>query len=218
MRLKLSAFFLPAVLGVSIAVAGCRTQPQVIPPDLSAAESFQRAQDAADAGDYALAIRYYKTFRDNNPNNPDRDIWALYEIAFNYHKMGKNATAAPLLDQLLQLYQNDTGNLPAAPRILAQKLKDRLGPEVAPAAAPSTAGSPAAASAAPAPAAPVTAAPAAPAAAPAAPATAAPAAPAAAPAAPVTAAPAAPAAAPAAPDTAAPAPAPSSPATPAPAQ
>jgi tetratricopeptide (TPR) repeat protein len=203
MRLKLSFFFLPAVLCVSIAVVGCRTQPQVIPPNLSAAESFQRAQDASDAGDYVLAIRYYKTFLDNNPNNPDRDIWALYEIAFNYHKMGKNATAAPLLDQLLQQYLNDTGNLPAAPRILAQKLKDRLGPDIAPTTAPSTAGSPAAAPAAPAPAAPVTAAPGAPAAAPAAP---------------DTAAPAAPAAARAAPDTAAPPPAPSSPATPAPAQ
>jgi hypothetical protein len=205
MRLKPSFFFLAAVLCVSIAVVGCRTQPQVIPTDLSGAESFQRAQDASDAGDYALAIRYYKTFLENNPNSSDRDIWALYEIAFNYHKMGKNAIAAPLLDQLLQQYQNDTGNLPAAPRILAQKLKERFGPEVTPAAAPSTAASPGAAPAtsAPAPATPVTVAPAAPAPAPAAP---------------VTAAPAAPAPVPAAPDTAAPAPAPSSPATPAPAQ
>jgi hypothetical protein len=209
MRLKLSFFFLPALFCVSIAVVGCRTQPQVISPNLSAAESFQRAQDASDAGDFALAIRYYKTFLDNNPNNPDRDIWALYEIAFNYHKMGKNATAAPLLDQLLQQYSNDTGNLPAAPRILAQKLKDRLGPEITSAAAPSTAGSPAAAPAAPAPAAPAPAVPA-----PAEPGAAAPAAPAPVPAAP---APASAAPASAVPDTATPA-TPSSPATPAPAQ
>ena len=127
MKLKLSFLFIPAVLSVSIAVVSCRTQPQVISPDLSAAESFQRAQDAADGGDYALAIRYYRSFLDNNPNIPDRDIWALYEIAFNYHKMGKNANAVALLDQVLQQYQNDTGTLPAAPRILALKLKDRLG-------------------------------------------------------------------------------------------
>ncbi|MGO9410344.1 MAG: tetratricopeptide repeat protein [Spirochaetia bacterium] len=163
MKLKLSFLFIPAVLSVSIAVVSCRTQPQVISPDLSAAESFQRAQDAADGGDYALAIRYYRSFLDNNPNIPDRDIWALYEIAFNYHKMGKNANAVALLDQVLQQYQNDTGTLPAAPRILALKLKDRLGPVVAAAAAASAssaANSPAAAT--PAPDSPATASPAAP--------------------------------------------------------
>ncbi len=128
MMLRLKIFLsIPLALCAVMMVQGCRTQPKVIPPDLSPAESFQRAQDAADAGDYALAIRYYTTFRDNNPNNSERDIWALYEIAFSYHKMGKNQTAVTFLDQLLQQYQTDTtGTLPPAPRILAQKLKDRL--------------------------------------------------------------------------------------------
>jgi len=178
MKLKVSvSFLIPVALCAMLGLESCRTQPKVIPPDLSAAESFQRAQDAADGGDYALAIRYYTTFRENNPNNRDRDIWALYEIAFNYHKMGKNAIAIGFLDQLLQQYQGDTGDLPAAPRILAQKLKDRLGPIVpaaAPAAAAPQAAAPASAAAAPAaeapaPAEPTPAAPAAPA--PAAPAT-----------------------------------------------
>ena len=57
------------------------------------------------------------TFRENNPNNRERDAWALYEIAFNYHKMGKNATAMTFLDQLLQQYQEgDPGTFPR-PRV-----------------------------------------------------------------------------------------------------
>ena len=66
------------------------------------------------------------TFLQNHPENKDRDAWAQYEIAFNYHKMGRNATAVTYLDQLLQQYQAGDDTLPAAPRILAQKLKDRL--------------------------------------------------------------------------------------------
>jgi tetratricopeptide (TPR) repeat protein len=149
-----SMFVIPLALGMVIAVAGCQTEPKVIPTDLSAAESFQRAQDAADNGNYSLAIRYYRTFRENNPTNADRDIWALYEIAFNYHKMGKNATAMTFLDQLLQQYQNNTGTLPPAPRILAQDLKDRLSPLVAAAPAKAAAADPAAVPPAPAPSAP----------------------------------------------------------------
>ncbi len=145
-----SMFVVPLALGMVIAVAGCQTEPKVIPTDLSAAESFQRAQDAADNGNYALAIRYYRTFRENNPTNTDRDIWALYEIAFNYHKMGKNTTAMTFLDQLLQEYQNNTGTLPPAPRILAQDLKDRISPLVASASAKAAAADPAAVPPAPA--------------------------------------------------------------------
>jgi len=150
MKRTQTLLFLPTVLCLAVALEGCASQPKAIPPDLSAAEVFQRAQDAADKGDYALAIRYYTTFRENNPNNPDRDIWALYEIAFNSHKMGKDATALALLDQLLKQYQSDTGNLPPAPRILALKLKERLVPIVPPpSTTPATASAPAATASAP---------------------------------------------------------------------
>jgi outer membrane protein assembly factor BamD (BamD/ComL family) len=117
---------IPIALCAILTLQGCNSQPKVIPADLGAAESFQRAQDASGRGDYALAIRYYTSFRDNHPDNSDRDVWALYEIAFNYHKMGKNAMAVTLLDQLLRQYQTDNGTLPPAPRILAQKIRDRL--------------------------------------------------------------------------------------------
>ncbi len=108
----------------AVLLGSCRSQPVVIPATLSAAESFQRAQDATDAGNYPLAIRYYTEFRTNNPDNKDRGIWALYEIAFNYHKMGNDVKAVEILNQILQEYQTGTDTLPPAPRILAQELKD----------------------------------------------------------------------------------------------
>ena len=118
---------------VGAALAGCKSTPVVIPDDLSAAETFQRAQDASDAGDYLLAIRYYTTFQDKHPESKDRAIWASYEIAFNYHKMGKNAQALGLLDDLLKQYDAPTDTLPPAPRVLAQKLRDRIAETLKPA-------------------------------------------------------------------------------------
>ena len=116
-------FFATLAMCLAVLVAGCRTQPPNISPDLGAAETFQHAQDASDGGNYSLAIRYYSAYRESHPDNKDRDIWALYEIAFNYHKMGKTAKAIEILDQLLQQYQTDGNTLPPAPRILAQELK-----------------------------------------------------------------------------------------------
>jgi len=140
-------------------LASCKSAPLVIPADLPPAEIFQRAQDAADSGNYALAIRYYTAFRENHPDIADRNAWAQYEIAFNYHKMGKNAMAVSLIDQLLKLYQTAGDTLPPAPRILALKLKDRLaavtasGPAASAPAADAAVANPAA-SAGPAPAGP----------------------------------------------------------------
>ena len=107
-------------------LAGCKTQPVVIPDNLSAAETFQRAQDASDRGDYNLAIRYYSVFKEKHPDNLDRDAWASYEIAFAWHMLGNNEKAVASCDELLKQYDNDTGTMPPAPRVLAQKLRDRL--------------------------------------------------------------------------------------------
>lgn len=127
MKLEWSASRLLLVtlsIWLAVLAAGCRTQPASISSSLGPAETFQRAQDASGAGNYALAIRYYTAYRDSHPDNKDRDIWALYEIAFNYHKMGKTTKAIEILDQLLKQYQTEGNTLPPAPRILAQKLKE----------------------------------------------------------------------------------------------
>ena len=52
--------------------------------------------------------------------------WASYEIAFLYHKMGKNELSLSLINDLLAQYDNERRQLPPAPRVLALKLKARL--------------------------------------------------------------------------------------------
>jgi len=107
-------------------LGSCASGPVIIPPGLSAAEVFQRAQDASDRGDYLLAIRYYDIVPSSFPDDVNHVTWASYEIAFLYHKMGKPAQSLELITQLLDKYDKQGDRLPPAPRILAVKLKARL--------------------------------------------------------------------------------------------
>jgi hypothetical protein len=104
----------------------CASRATVIPAGLSAAEIFQRAQDASDRGNYALGIRYYSLIPVSYPDDVSHVTWASYEIAFLYHKMGKNATSLSLINDLLDKYAKVGDTLPPAPRVLASKLKPRL--------------------------------------------------------------------------------------------
>ncbi len=117
---------------------GCKSVPTEIPPDLSPADYFQKAQEATDAGRYAVALKYYESFLEKYPEERDRDLWARYEIALLHSKMKDTATALRLLDELLALYSGeDAAQLPQGPRILAEKVKARLlasMPKTAPAA------------------------------------------------------------------------------------
>ena len=107
-------------------LAGCASQPTSVPAGLSAAEIFQRAQDAADSSNYPTSIMFYSQVEKSYPDDIDHVIWAQYEIAFLYHKMGKNDTALGLLNVLLDRYAKEGDALPPAPRVLAQDLKARL--------------------------------------------------------------------------------------------
>ena len=93
---------------------------------LSAEELFQRAQDASDKGNNQLAIDYYAAVPEKFPDDTAHGIWATYEIAFLYRKMGKNQDALALINQILDRYAKDGSSLPPAPQILAQKLKIKL--------------------------------------------------------------------------------------------
>jgi outer membrane protein assembly factor BamD (BamD/ComL family) len=105
----------------------CKSVPTEIPPELSPADFFQRAQEASDAGKYALALKYYESFLERYPEERDRGLWARYEIALLHSKMKENATAVRLFDELLALYSaEDAAQLPQAPRILAEKIKAQL--------------------------------------------------------------------------------------------
>jgi len=116
-------------------LGACASQAKVVTDGLTAAEIFQRAQDAVSHGDYAAGIAYYTVVPKNFPDDVDHVTWAAYEIGFLYHKMGKNSTAMTMMKDLLARYDTAGDTLPPGPKILAQKLIDRLSPAAAPAAA-----------------------------------------------------------------------------------
>jgi outer membrane protein assembly factor BamD (BamD/ComL family) len=118
------------IMGLAVCLAlfaaGCASSPSVADvSSLSPAEIFQKAQDASDKTDYSLALQYYRLFQDKFPGDTERQAWAAYEIAFTYHKMGNDMTALTLLDELLARYAKGE-KLPEAPRILAEKAKERI--------------------------------------------------------------------------------------------
>jgi tetratricopeptide (TPR) repeat protein len=118
-------------------LGGCRSVPTEIPPDLSPADYFQKAQEASDAGKFELALKYYGSFLERYPDERDRGLWARYEIALLHSKLKDRTTALRLLDELLALYAGeDAAGLPQGPRILAEKIKARLQAEEPPAEPP----------------------------------------------------------------------------------
>jgi outer membrane protein assembly factor BamD (BamD/ComL family) len=126
-RIRGRTALLGAACGVALALLGaCASGPVSIPSGLSAAEIFQRAQDASDRGDYPLGIRYYSMIPTSYPDDIAHMTWASYEIAFLHHKMGKDDLALSLLDELLARYDTEGDKLPPGPHILATKLKARL--------------------------------------------------------------------------------------------
>jgi outer membrane protein assembly factor BamD (BamD/ComL family) len=129
LRPATTVVLLLASIGAVLFVAACRSAPPVVTEGLSAAEIFQLAQDAAEKGNSVAAIRYYEAFKEKRPDDRERVAWASYEIAFLYHKLKKNDKALALLDELLAVYANEGDGLPAAPRILAEKLKSRIEPK-----------------------------------------------------------------------------------------
>jgi outer membrane protein assembly factor BamD (BamD/ComL family) len=121
-------FLLLALAAVAF-LAGCASTPAEIPQGLTAAEVFQHAQDAVDKTDYALALRYYATVKSAYPDDLTHVVWADYEIAFLNHKLGKNAEALALINEMLDTYKDSWDTLPpetSAPRVLAEKLQTRL--------------------------------------------------------------------------------------------
>ena len=107
-------------------LGGCKSTPPPLDQELSPTGFFQKAQEASDAGKYALASRYYEAFLVKYPDERDRGLWARYEIALLKHKMGDDAGALSLFDELLALYASGPSDLPQGPRILAEKLKTKI--------------------------------------------------------------------------------------------
>jgi outer membrane protein assembly factor BamD (BamD/ComL family) len=123
------AFLLTALALVPLLgwLGACKTTSVTIPATLTPADLFQKAQEASDAGRYPLALEYYKAFQERFPDERDRNLWARYEIALLHHKMGDDATAVRMFDELLAEYSGENAaELPQGPRILAEKVKARI--------------------------------------------------------------------------------------------
>jgi outer membrane protein assembly factor BamD (BamD/ComL family) len=137
MKRLLPAFLLAALcLSAAFLAVSCKSAPPVSTEGLSAAEIFQRAQDAAEKGDSTAAIRYYEAYKQMRPDDRERGAWASYEIAFLYFKEKDEAKALALIEALLAEYAADPADLPPGPRILADKLKARIQAENPPKAPP----------------------------------------------------------------------------------
>ena len=119
-------FKLVAIAALASLLLVCSSVPEEIEEGLTPMEYFQRAQEASDSGRYALSMAYYEKFQEQYPEEQDRNVWAEYEIALLYHKMGKNQVALERFEALLERYESGEPNLPDGPKILAEKVKVRI--------------------------------------------------------------------------------------------
>ena len=106
---------------------GCLSTIDPYAEEVTSIDLFQNAYEATEAGRYALAISYYEAIQERFPDDVRGNLWASFEIAFLYHKMGKNEEALKRFEDLLTRYEGEEGNLlPQAPRILAEKVTEEI--------------------------------------------------------------------------------------------
>lgn len=126
MKLSTLKLLLIAVAG-ALFLLSCQTGPPEIPEDMSQAEMFQRAQEALDDENYDAALAYYREFLERFPEDTGNRMAARYEIAFIYYKKGDYDTAEQQFQDLLAEYEEPVPEeLPVWPRVLAEKLLDKI--------------------------------------------------------------------------------------------
>jgi len=138
-----------ALLLIGTTLLACRSQVDPYELDLTWEGYSQGANEARDQGDYKLAIRYYEAFKDKHPEDLYGNLWASYEIAFCTYKMKKYDAAEEMLVDLLNRYERlaeredlQEGEAPAGPRILAEKVLEKVREKTTPAQPPVTTGQP----------------------------------------------------------------------------
>jgi outer membrane protein assembly factor BamD (BamD/ComL family) len=102
-------------------VSACLSGPVDIPPDVTAEEIIQRAQEASDRNRYKTALQYYQALLDRNLTNIDLVCTAEYEIAFIHYKQKKYDQARTEFNELLERYDTpDEELLPQQYKILSR--------------------------------------------------------------------------------------------------
>ena len=118
----------------AVLITSCQTPAPVIMEQMTPPEYFQAARDAAARRNHPAAMAFYQTYLErypaaDHPQETKRNLWAEYEIAFLYHKLGDDGTAIALLGALIAKYDAEGGDkLPQAPGRLAQRVIDELSP------------------------------------------------------------------------------------------
>lgn len=103
------------------ALSSCKTVPTQVPYEATELEIVQLAQNAFDAGNYNLAIEHYNTLIQRYGMDTSVYIEGRFEIAHIYLKQKKYSLAAPILQEILELYDSHApGELPGSYRKLAQ--------------------------------------------------------------------------------------------------
>ncbi|MDR1972891.1 MAG: hypothetical protein LBQ46_13340 [Treponema sp.] len=103
--------FLPLCGGILLALTACATLSQDIPPELSAEELVQRAQEASDRNRYGTALLYYEALLNRYQSSYDWTLTAEYEIAFIHYKQKKYGQAREELNTLLKRYDSPEAEL-----------------------------------------------------------------------------------------------------------
>lgn len=112
-----------STLALVVALGSCTTAPVVIPQDLDAPSLVLKAQEASDANNYDLSLRYYQALVDRYGHDPANLAAGDYEIAFINYKQGHTAKAKELFTKLLALYDGTGGDaFPERYKVLAQKI------------------------------------------------------------------------------------------------
>ncbi|MFP4300906.1 MAG: hypothetical protein ACOC47_04270 [Alkalispirochaetaceae bacterium] len=123
---------LGAALLLLLLLSACQTELPEIPEDLSQAEFFQRAQDAADDNEWEVALHYYETFIERYPDDEANIAAAEYEIAFIHYKMEEYRTSRELFEELLLKYEEDEDDtLPPWVEILSEKILSTVNERIA---------------------------------------------------------------------------------------
>ena len=92
-----------------------------IDEEMSPAEMIQRAHEAMDRNNYNIAIQYYQTLAERNPNNIDLIITSKYHLAFIHYKQKKYELAREGMNDVISYYDNpDAVFLPQHFKRLAQ--------------------------------------------------------------------------------------------------
>ena len=119
-------FIVSAAVAAFLIVA-CAGAPKVIPPDLSARELVQRAQEASDVYNYKAAVAYYKALSERFGSDPLYMTTSEYEIAFIDYKEKHYEAAKNAFEALLAQYAGPDGaSLPQRYAVLAKKVLESI--------------------------------------------------------------------------------------------